>query len=297
MNALVLGFSESLEAAERLAHALGIEAAAVEVRRFPDHEALVRVPAAAPVVILHRSLDDPDAKLVELLLAASAARELGARRVVLVAPYLAYMRQDQEFRAGEAVSQRVIGGLLASHFDALLTVDPHLHRISSLSDAVPGIPAVALSAAPLLAELVGRDDNPLIVGPDSESLQWTRTIAEPLDLDMLVGTKQRHGDRSVSLALDGAERARGRRVILVDDLVSSGHTLVETAKLLLSAGAARVEAIVTHCLASDQDLARLTASGIERLASSDSIPHRTNQVHLAPLLADALEARNLLCLP
>lgn len=70
----------------------------------------MRVPAAAPVVILHRSLDDPDAKLVELLLAASAARELGARRVVLVAPYLAYMRQDQAFRAGEAVSQRVIGG-------------------------------------------------------------------------------------------------------------------------------------------------------------------------------------------
>ncbi|KAK0332136.1 hypothetical protein LTR94_026106, partial [Friedmanniomyces endolithicus] len=192
-SATGLGFAHDLAredagyeiAAERLAHALGIEAAAVEVRRFPDHEALVRVPAAAPVVILHRSLDDPDAKLVELLLAASAARELGARRVVLVAPYLAYMRQDQAFRAGEAVSQRVIGGLLASHFDALLTVDPHLHRISSLSDAVPGIPAVALSAAPLLAELVGRDDNPLIVGPDSESLQWTRTIAEPLDLDML----------------------------------------------------------------------------------------------------------------
>lgn len=293
MKALVLGFSECAAAARRLADALGIETALIEVHRFPDKECLVRVPRGAEVVILYRSLDNPDAKLIELLLAAAAARDLGAQRVMLVAPYLAYMRQDQAFRAGEAVSQKVIGQLLSDHFDALLTVDPHLHRVASLSEVTPDIPAIAISGAPFLAQLVPHD-SPLIVGPDSESRQWTQSIAGPLGLDMLVAAKERRGDRSVTLVLDGAERARGRSIVLVDDLVSSGHTLIEAARLLRAAGAARIEAIVTHCLASDEDLTRLTEAGIDRLSSSDSVGHPTNRVHLAPLLATTLASAKLL---
>jgi ribose-phosphate pyrophosphokinase len=297
MSAIVLGFGESMAAAVRLAEHLGIAAAPVEVHRFPDRECLVRVPASDRTVILYRSLDNPDAKLIELLFAAAAARDLGAARVILVAPYLAYMRQDRAFRPGEAVSQHVIGKLLADHFDALVTVDPHLHRTSNLSEVAPGIPAVAVSAAPALAELIDRNQRPLIVGPDSESRQWTESIAGPLGLDMLVGTKERHDDRSVSLTIDGAAAARGRPVVLVDDLVSSGNTLIETAHILLAAGAISVEAIVTHCLASDTDLALMTTSGIARISGSDSIDNRTGRAHLAPLLAEALQSEQLLSSP
>lgn len=296
MSAILFGFDESMAAARRLAPLLSVPALEVEVRRFPDEECLIRMPAPARTAIFYRSLDHPDRKIVELLLAASAARDLGAKRVILIAPYLAYMRQDKAFHPGEAVSQRVVGRLIAEHFDALLTVDPHLHRIADLSEVVPGIPAISLSAAPLLATLIRPEHGPIIIGPDSESRQWTQSIAAPLGLDTLVAAKQRTGDRHVSLTLEGTALVRGRPAILVDDMISSGQTLIEAANLLHAAGAISVEAIVTHCLARTEDLARMTACGITRIASTDSVDGPTSEAQLAPLLCDALQTHHLIAL-
>ena len=293
MSAVILAFADSMAAADRLGASLDLPVRDVAVHRFPDKEALVRIPASARSVILYRSLDDPDRKLIELLLAASAARDSGAERVILVAPYLAYMRQDKAFHPGEAVSQKVIGGLLASHFDALLTVDPHLHRVATLSEAIPGISAISLSAAPLLTALIDAGDNPIIIGPDSESRQWTEAIARPLGLETLVATKQRLSDRQVSLTIPDVEHARGRRAIIVDDMISSGRTLVEAAKLLRQAGATSIEAIATHCLAHPDDLAFMAAHGIARIASSDSIDGPTSKAALAPLIAHAMRDNGL----
>src|SRR5690606_35941146 len=151
MSRAVFGFAECAEPAARLARELGLPCREVAVRRFPDGESLVRVPEAPETAILYRSLDRPNEKIVELLLAASALRDGGTSRLVLVVPYLAYMRQDIAFHPGEAVSQRVIGRLLAQHCDALITLDPHLHRVASLAEVMPGIEAVSISAAPVLA--------------------------------------------------------------------------------------------------------------------------------------------------
>lgn len=293
MSALVLGFSESRESAQRLADRLGLPCDQIAVRSFPDRESLVRVPASAGTVILYRSLDDPNGKLIELILAASALRDLGAGRLVLVAPYLAYMRQDMAFTTGEAVSQRIIGRLIAQHFDAVVTVDPHLHRIATLGEAVPGIPAIAISAAPVLAQMIDAAEAPVIVGPDSESRQWTQSIAGPLGLDMLLGDKERHGDRKVTLSIGGIEQVRGRTAILVDDVISSGETLIAAAAQLRAAGARRIEAIATHCLARPGDLARMQGCGIARVVSTDSIAGPTARASLAPLLADALRSEGL----
>lgn len=294
MSAIVLGFDECRESAKRLAEELRLPWDQVAVHSFPDRESLVRVPATAETVILYRSLDNPNAKLVELILSASAARDGGARRVILIAPYLAYMRQDMAFRPGEAVSQRVIGALIAQHFDALVTVDPHLHRVATLSEAVPGIPALAVSAAPLLARTIDVTDAPIIVGPDGEALQWTQSIATSLGLDMLMGSKERHGDRDVALSIDEIEQVRNRRAILVDDVISSGRTLIAAATLLHKAGALGVEALATHCLASPSDLARMKDGGVARILSTDSIANPTTGVVLAPLLAKALKTAGLL---
>ncbi|MCX7863828.1 MAG: ribose-phosphate diphosphokinase, partial [Novosphingobium sp.] len=233
---MIAPFAESLEPAGSLSRALGVACAPVAVHRFPDGESLVRVSGKPKTAILYRSLDNPNAKLIELLLAASAFRENGARRVVLVAPYLAYMRQDMAFHPGEAISQKVIGRLISQHFDGLVTLDAHLHRIASLSEAVPAIPAINLSAAPVLARAIDAKDNPLLIGPDSESRPWVEAIAAPLGLDLLIGEKRRHGDRDVALTIPGIEAAAGRNALLVDDVISSGHTLMAAARLLREAG-------------------------------------------------------------
>jgi len=286
-------FAEALAPAGRLAALLGIACRPITTRRFPDGESLVRVAATGDNAILYRSLDHANDRLVELLLAGAALRDRGARRVVLVAPYLGYMRQDTAFHPGEAVSQRVVGQLLAGHFDAVVTVDPHLHRIASLAEVMPGIAAVAASAAPALADALRATlpRDAILIGPDAESRPWVESVATPLGCEMLVGEKRRRGDRQVELTIAGIERVRGRPVMLVDDLVSSGATLLSCAALLRAAGAVQVEACATHCLAGPHDLRRLAEGGIARMRATDTVAGPTADIAIASALAAAPDAR------
>ena len=292
MTVGVFAFTEAIEPSSRLAGLLGVPWHEIAVHRFPDGESLVRVPSplGATTAILYRSLDNPNAKLVELLLAASALRKNGVEKVILVAPYLAYMRQDIAFHPGEAVSQQVVGALLAEHFDALITIDPHLHRIHALGQVMPAIEAVALTAAPLLSAAIDLKAHPLLIGPDSESRQWVEGIAKPVGLDILIGEKQRISDRNISIVFPDLVRVKGRPVVLVDDVISSGVTLEVAARQLRDAGASSIEAIATHCLASADDLQRLKLAGISRIRATDSVEGPCATLHIAALLAKALLA-------
>jgi ribose-phosphate pyrophosphokinase len=286
---IVLGFPSYREPAQRLAVAAGIGYADVAIHRSPDGESLVRLPQDLPQrVIFCCSLDRPNEKLIELELAATNALQLGAKRLTLVAPYLCYMRQDMAFHPGEAVSQQIIGELLARRFDTVITVDPHLHRTPSLQQAVPVRRAVALSAASAMAaRLSSRSDSPLLIGPDEESAQWVSAIAAPGGLDYGVARKQRLGDRSVQVELPDLDCA-GRHVVLVDDVVSTGQTLVEAARQLRALGAESLSALVTHALFIGDALERLQEAGVHDICSTDSVCHRSNRIHLAGLLAAAL---------
>jgi len=290
MNGAVHAFGENEAPAARLAERLGLCCRRVHVRRFPDGESLVRVERAEEIAILYRSLDHPNDKLIELLLAAAALRDGGARQVILVAPYLAYMRQDCAFNAGEAVSQQVIGALIAAHFDALVTVDPHLHRTPTLDTVIPGRPARVVSAAPALVEaLRARAAGAVIIGPDVESRPWAQAIATPLGCPVIIGQKHRRGDREVDLRLPGLAEARASRAIIVDDLVSTGVTLRQCAAALRAEGIDDIDAVVVHCLAGTSDREALVDAGIGRLIATDSIPGPLATVALASRLAPAVE--------
>jgi ribose-phosphate pyrophosphokinase len=287
---LLLHFEEDRPSAERLAGAAGLALAGIERHRFPDGELRLRLPSPLPArVALLRTLDHPNEKLIELLLAARTARALGATHLTLVAPYLAYMRQDIAFTPGEAVSQRIVGGFLAELFDALITVDPHLHRVATLQEAVPLAQAVVLSGAPLLADLIAqRRPGALLMGPDEEAAQWVAQAAARHGFAHAVCRKTRHGDRSVTIELPALPLA-GRAVVLLDDVASSGHTLAQAARPLLAAGAASVDVAVTHALFAGDALQVIQAAGVADIWSTDSIAHPSNAVSLAPLLGVALK--------
>lgn len=280
---------------ERLAALLGIACKGVAIRSFPDGESLVTVGETAPTALLYCTLADPDARLVQALLAASALRDRGAARVHLVAPYLAYMRQDRAFAPGQAVSQRVIGRLLAAAFDGLVTVDPHLHRTPRLEDVVPGVAAVHVSAAGIISDHLrsAAPANTLLVGPDEESGQWVEAIARPLGLAWLTGRKIRHGDRDVEIVLESPALVADRPVMLVDDLISTGASLIRCAQVLRAAGASSVGAIASHCLASPADLAALAAAGIAPVVATDTVSGPCARLPIAPALAAAIRARAL----
>jgi ribose-phosphate pyrophosphokinase len=288
-SASLLYFDDEQVLASQLAKASGLVAACVDRHVFPDGEIKLRLPTPLPrrVVVL-RSLHDPNTKLVELLLAARTARTLGAEHLTLVAPYLAYMRQDVAFTPGEAVSQQIIGRQLAELFDAVITVDPHLHRVSTLQEAVPAKQAIALTAAPLLADFVHQQcPDALLIGPDEESAQWITAAARQHRMDHGVCRKVRHGDRQVDIQLPDVAVAN-RHVVLLDDIASSGHTLAQAARLLLQAGASTVDVAVTHALFSGDALAVVRGAGVGRIWSTDGVAHESNCVGIAPLLASAL---------
>jgi len=289
---VVLGFIENRKQAEQLAAELGMPYGKISLHRFPDGEHRLSVPTPLPTrVIIYLSLDDPNEKLIELLLAAAAARDNGAEELLLVAPYLCYMRQDIAFHPGEAVSQQVIGKLLAEHFDAVVTVDPHLHRIQQLRQAIPLAHALALTAADVMAAYLSeRFESPLLLGPDGESRQWVETIALKQGFDFSVGTKERFGDRHVRIHLPDDVGFAGRDVVIVDDIASTGRTMIAAAESVLAASPSSLSLLVTHALFAGDAEARIRALSIDNLWSTDSVSHSTNTIKLAPLLAGGVRS-------
>jgi ribose-phosphate pyrophosphokinase len=288
-SGILLGFPEYRDPARDLAAAAGLDFAEVDVHPFPDGESRIRLPENLPErVFICRSLNQPNQKLVELVLAASTARALGAGRVGLVAPYLCYMRQDKAFHAGEAVSQRIVGKLLACWFDELVTVDPHLHRVQRLEAAVPVGKAIALRATDAMSDyLQGRLTDPILVGPDEESGQWVAAIAQRNDLEFHVARKRRMGDSDVNVTLPVAN-FQGRHVVLVDDIVSTGRTLESASRQLLSHQPASITVMVTHALFVGDAQQRISDAGADDIWSCDSVLHSTNRIGLASSIAAAL---------
>lgn len=285
---MLIYLEDEADAALAFARAAGLTAAAVQHHRFPDGETRLRLPPALPPrVVIWRSLHPANERLVELMLIARTARALGALHLCLVAPYLAYMRQDIAFVPGEAVSQRIVGRYLADLFDALITVDPHLHRVATLQEAVPLAQALALSGAPALADWIAQHrPGALLVGPDEESAQWVAQAAARHGFDHAVCCKQRRGDREVSVALPSLT-VQGRAVVLIDDVASTGHTVAQAARALRQAGAASVDVAVTHALFAGDALAVLAQAGVGAVWSTDCIAHPSNVVPMAPHLAQA----------
>lgn len=289
-QSLVLGYAECRNAAQRLASTLDCDYKEIRLHHFPDGESRVNVPTeAASNVIIYRSLDRPNNKLIELLLSISALRDNGAKQITLIAPYLCYMRQDCAFEAGDVISQQVIGDFLAQHVDTLITVDPHLHRVHELKQAVPCPQAINITAAPLFRDYLHQHiHDAVLLGPDEESEQWVASIAGD-DYNFGVARKQRHSDLDVEIHLPNLP-LQNKTVVLIDDVVSTGQTLLKTVEAIQLQQPEKIIIMVTHALFADEDFDQtLYDNGVADIISTDSIPHRSNQLELALPLAAAIK--------
>jgi ribose-phosphate pyrophosphokinase len=274
--------------AERLRARIPCEPATVEVRFFPDGEIYVRIdtPVEGRDVILVGSLDRPAEKLLPLFFLAATARELGAARLGLVAPYLSFMRQDSRFRAGEGVTSRYFAEMLSESVDWLVTVDPHLHRWGSL-DAIYRIPSRIAHAAPGIAAWIRREvERPLLVGPDSESEQWVSAVAELCDAPFVILEKTRRGDRDVSVSTPEVSRWRDRTPVLVDDIISTARTMIETVGEVRRCGMGAPVCIGIHAVFADDAHADLLAAGAARVVTCNTIEHGSNEICVADAIAE-----------
>jgi len=287
-NLSIHAFADTGDFGRKLAQLVEAPFSVIARRTFPDGESLVRIterPAQRAVLV--RSLHDPNAKLVELMLAADALRRAGTKKITLVAPYLGYMRQDTIFQPGEPISQRVVGEWLGHTFDRVLTLEAHLHRIKTLADVFPGCQALSIPSAPVLATWLSKEKTaPLLVGPDEESEPWVRSIGLLSGLGWIVGRKEREGDTKVRIDLPRGIEAR--RAVIIDDIASSGGTIATTARALRKLGVKWIDVAVVHAIFAPRALYRIRQAGVRHVVSCNTIPHATNAISCIPLFAEKL---------
>lgn len=277
--------------AEGLARALRAERATLQLHRFPDGESLVRLDAnvTGRTVVLVASLAQPDAKALPLLFAADAARDLGATRVLLAAPYLAYLRQDRRFNTGEAITSRTFAALISTVFDGVVTVDPHLHRYHSLGE-IYRVPTRAVQSAPVIAAWVAANvDRPVLIGPDAESEQWVKEVARGADAPFTVLQKIRRGDKDVEVSLPDTSALAGRQPVLIDDIVSSARTMIQAIASVRRVGLPPPVCIGVHALFAADAYDALLAAGPQRVLTCDTVPHASNGISVVEPLAAAVQ--------
>ncbi len=290
---IVIGGPTSEALASKVAKELGVELGGLEVRRFPDGEKYLRVLSEVngqTVAVVQSIHHTPDELLFEYLLMADALKDLGAKRVIAFIPYFAYARQDERFKPGEALSFKTVSKLIECvGTDEIYTIDMHQHRVVKSSDAFR-IPAHNLSAMTLLADYVrkgGKLEKPLVIGPDAEAEQWAKIAAERLGTDYDVFEKRRLGDAHVEVR-PRKSNAHGRDVLIVDDIISTGGTIVEAVKILKSQGAQKIQVACTHAILAPGALDKINSAGVQDVVGTDTVPSPISRVTVAPLIADQL---------
>jgi ribose-phosphate pyrophosphokinase len=265
------------------------EVANYEIRSFPDGETYLRVLSDClnRDIIILANLHQPNSKLVPLIFLCEVLKEMGCNKITLIAPYLPYMRQDIQFHAGEAVTSRFFAKLISQHVDLLITIDPHLHRYHSLSQIYTCDTRV-LQANPVIAEWIKLNiEKPFIVGPDSESEQWAANVANMVGCPYLILEKQRFGDADVKVSAESAENYKGLTPVLIDDIISTGRTMTETAKWLSNKELSPPICIGVHALFSGDALQALQEANIEKVLTCSTITHDTNEIDISNLLITA----------
>ena len=290
---VVLAVPGNEDHATKLGARLGTAVITPEVRWFPDGEIYIRIDedlSGHDAVIVGSLYPAPAEKFLMTSFLAATARDLGARRIGLVAPYLAFMRQDVQFKPGEGITSAYFGRLVSGAVDWMVTVDPHLHRRTSL-DEVYSIPTRIARAAPEIAKWVAAEvDKPIVVGPDAESVQWVAAVAEACGAPYVILEKTRRGDRDVSITAPQQEAIAGRTPVLVDDIVSTGKTLVEATRQLVIAGSTAPMCIAIHAVFADDVQAELVSAGASGIVTCNTIVHASNKICVADPIAEAAKS-------
>lgn len=273
----------TMSLAERCNANLGV----ADIRHFPDGETYVKVISnvSGQEAIIISSLHQPDDKILPLYFLAKTLSEFGASSVTLISPYLAYMRQDKRFTDGECISSDLFAKLISSFVDRIITFDPHLHRRTSL-DEIYSIRTNVLHASHLVAKWIAINvELPVIIGPDSESEQWVVAIAKDANAPAIILEKIRRGDTDVEVSVPLVEKYKNHTPVLVDDIISTAHTMLQTISHLKKAGMKSPVCIGIHAVFAGHAYEKLVDSGAKKVITCNTIVHASNAIFIDDLLS------------
>jgi len=287
MNTLIFALPDNNQLANSLAEKLHVEVGLYKIHDFPDGETYIRIDSDVKdkIIILVCSLYHPNNKIIPLLFMAQTLKELGAKKICLLSPYLPYMRQDKRFKPGEAMTSHCFANILSSSIDSLITVDPHLHRIKNISD-IYSIHTTTLHATKFIAKWISSNVNsPLIVGPDEESTQWAAEIAKHANAPYIIVNKTRYSDRKVAITIPEISDTH-KTPVLVDDIISTGSTMCAVIQQLLTNKLSKPVCIGIHALFSHEDYENIIWAGAEEVISCNTVPHFSNKIDITDIFLE-----------
>ncbi|MCK4866546.1 MAG: ribose-phosphate pyrophosphokinase [Alphaproteobacteria bacterium] len=285
---------------EAISAKLGVPLTEAAIRRFSDQEVFVEIlenVRGEDVFVVQSTCFPTNDNLMELLVIIDALRRGSARRITAVMPYYGYARQDRKTGPRSPISAKLVANLITTAgADRVLTLELHAGQIQGFFD----IPTDNLFSSPVFVTHMeahkNQDEGLVIVSPDVGGVVRARGFAKRLGAELAIIDKRREqaGQSEVMNVIGDVD---GRTCIMVDDIVDSAGTLCNAAKALMEQGATSVSAYVTHGVLSGGAEARVSASPLEKLVITDSIPateavrvaKNIQQVSIAPLLADAIE--------
>lgn len=289
---MIIGCSQGKHLAKKVARILKQPYSELCTRVFPDGESYVKLPKnikGKNLVFLQSFSGGVNDCLIEVLFAAYTARKLGARRITLAASYFPYLRQDKRFHEGETISIEVVAHLMNTHFDDLLILDPHLHRKENLS-TIFNIPITHVSSNECIATYIKRNlPEGSLIGPDWESYKWAQQIAEQLGRDCYILHKKRWSARTVKVYFDKNIHL-GKKAIIVDDIISSGNTLLETIKGLKKRRVKYITCIAVHGIFAENALKKLRKTGA-KIITTNSIQNKTGSIDISNVIAEGLKKK------
>jgi ribose-phosphate pyrophosphokinase len=291
---MIISCSHGKHLARKIAAKARRAYSALEVKKFPDGELYLRFvkEVKSKVVVLvqsfYGSINDC---LIETVFAAYTAKDLGAKKVFLVAPYFPYLRQDKRFKPGGCISLQETAKVIDRCIDKVFIIDPHLHREKTLRHIFK-TKSATLSANNLIADYIRKNiKNPLIVGPDWESYKWAQRVAEKIGCDFAIMEKRRYSATKVRVRLNKKIGIGSKSVVFVDDMISTGHTLLEAIKALKKLGAKKVTCLAVHGILVENALEKLKKAGAT-VVTTNTIPNNAAKIDVSSLIAKALVARS-----
>lgn len=287
---IVIGCSHGLHIAKKIADRLKRPYSELEVTHFPDSEIKLKfdVDVKGKVVVIVQSFyGNVNDCIIEALFAAETAADLGAKKVVLAAPYFPYLRQDKRFNPGECISLKTIAKNIDDNFNEIIIIDPHLHREKTLGHIFK-VKAHKLTANPLIEDYIKKKiKNPLIIGPDWESYKWAQHVAEKIGCDFAIMEKKRYSARSVKVTLNKKVDIRSKNLVFIDDMISTGHTLLEAIKAMKKLGAKKVTCFAVHGILVENALQKLQKAGAT-VITTNTIPNKVAKIDVSGLIAGLL---------
>ena len=288
---MIVGCSHGVHLARKIARKLRGSYSELKVKKFPDNETSIRFMKdvnGKEIVLVQSFYGNINDLIVEVIFAAETAKELGAKKVVLMAPYFPYLRQDKRFKPGQCISIEVMGKLISRHFDKVLIVDPHLHREKTLSHLF-SIKNEKLTANPYIYDYIKKNiKNPLIVGPDWESYKWARKVAEKIGCEYVIMEKKRFSGRKVKVTLNRKVDIGNKNIVFVDDIISTGNTIIEAVKNLRKFGAKKFNCIAVHGIFVENALEKLRKADVN-VVTTNTITNKVAKIDVSGLIAGALK--------